>query len=79
MNPLVRVMAIAFILIVLFAVLSLLLLISPFMVKASGVVMVLFGFILVFALGDLLGELSGGAMEIGGAFLVAGVVMILFM
>lgn len=68
----------AFILIAIFALLRLASVIDPFLAKVFGTVMVLLGFVVVFALGGSLEELSGGAMEVGGALLVAGIVIILF-
>ena len=50
---------------------------DPFMIKVFGVVMLLFGAIVVFVFGTQL-EGSGSTLEVGGALLIAGVITILF-
>jgi hypothetical protein len=70
--------ALTTILIVALAALRFLLACDPFMIKVFGVVMLLFGAILVFALGSQIEDMSGGAMEVGGALIITGAITILF-
>ena len=72
------VITLAVILIAILAALRFLLAYDPFMTKVYGVVMLLFGAILLLAFGTQLEDKSSGAMEVSGAFIIAGVVTILF-
>jgi hypothetical protein len=60
------------------AVLRFILAYDPFMIKVFGVVMLLFGAIVLFAFGTQIEGVSGGAMEVSGAFIIAGAITILF-
>jgi hypothetical protein len=49
---------------------------SSFLSKVAGVVFGLFGFLLVFALGDALDETF--SIEVGGSLVITGILMVLF-
>ncbi len=70
--------ALTTILIAALAALRFLLAYDPFMIKVFGVVMLLFGAILVFAFGSQIEKMSEGALEIGGALILTGAITILF-
>ena len=66
------------ILLAILALLRYILAYDPFMIKVYGVVMLLFGSILVFALGSQLEGKSEGSMEVSGALIITGAIAILF-
>ena len=72
------VVAATLLLVIIFAGLRFAMHFDPFIVKVIGVVMAVFGAIMVFAFGSLLEDLSGGALEVGGAMLISGAIIILF-
>jgi hypothetical protein len=70
--------AITPLLVIIFAGLRFALHFDPFIVKVIGVVMAVFGAIMVFAFGTILEDLSEGTLEIGGALFISGAIIILF-
>ena len=64
----------AVILLIITAVSRFVFLVDPFTIKIAGIVLTLFGFIFVF--GVSLPE--GGAKKLGGSFLIAGILTIIF-
>jgi len=72
------VIALTAVLLAVLSVLRFILAYDPFMIKVFGVVMLLFGAIVLFAFGTQLEGLSSGAMEVSGAFIIAGAITILF-
>ena len=73
-----KVIIITLALVVFFAALRFLTAYDPFMIKVFGVVMAVFGGIVIFAFGSMLEELSEGALEVGGSLLASGIIVILF-
>jgi len=72
------VVAITLILVIIFAGLRFALHFDPFMIKVAGVVLAVFGAIMVFAFGSLLEDLSEGTLEVGCALFISGALIILF-
>ena len=72
------VIALTAVLLAVLSVLRFILAYDPFMIKVFGVVMLLFGAIVLFAFGTQIEGMSGGAMEVSGAFIIAGAITILF-
>ncbi|MBM3303989.1 MAG: hypothetical protein FJY76_02740 [Candidatus Aenigmarchaeota archaeon] len=72
------VIALAAIILAVMAALRFFLAHDPFLIKVYGVVMLLFGAVVLFAFSSLIEDKSSGAMEVSGALIIAGAITILF-